>query len=154
MEFGYVCLHPFASLTVPPPPLLNYFCPTLPCSFVPIPPITYPHLTLWRPTSMLKAPQAIFRIRVTMFALLHLLHIAPPLCPHFLDFSLIDPSACRMGLIHKHRCLSCNRTPQTNQPSMSVILEISIFSGIKIQIQIFFCHSTMNIILQISHLCL
>lgn len=58
-----------------------------------------------------QTPQAIFCIHVTMFALLHLFHIAPPLCPHFLDFSSIDPSACRMGLIQKHRCLSFNRTP-------------------------------------------
>lgn len=72
--------------------------------------------------------------RVSMFALLHLFHIAPPLCPHFLDFSSIDLSACRMGLIHKHRCLSFNRTQYTNQTFMSVILEISIFSKRKIQI--------------------
>lgn len=42
---------------------------------------------------MLKPPQAIFWIHVTMIALLHVLLIAPPFCPNLLDFSSIDPSA-------------------------------------------------------------
>lgn len=91
----YLCLSPyFVSLTIPPPsssiisvlPFLASLC-QFPLSLC-------PHLTLLRPTSMLNPPQAIFCIHVTTstFALLHLLLIAPPLCPNFPVFPSIDPS--------------------------------------------------------------
>lgn len=75
-----------------PTSLLNYFCPTLPCFFVPIPPITLSSFDIIEAYFYVQPPQAIFCIHVTMFALLYLLLTAPPLCPNFPVFPSIDPS--------------------------------------------------------------